>query len=153
MEPIPAAAPDPNWPLTLGIIAGFLVVFPLIWCTVVWFLSHASGWQRLAQRYASGSRPVTGVRYSGLTGMVGGISYRSVLTVHFDRDGFFMEPMFLFRIGQPRLFIPWADVSARRPFAILWWRAVAMTVGEPKLGTISLPADPVDKHAPPPPLS
>lgn len=151
MENLPAA-PDPNWPLTFAIIGGFLVVFPLIWCSVLWFLSRASGWHRLAAHYASGSRPLSGVRHAGLTGMVGGVSYRSILTIHCDSDGFFVEVMPLFRIGQPRLFIPWADVTARRPFAVLWWRAVALSVGQPVIGTISLPADLVGKHAPPPPL-
>ena len=142
------ASPDPNWPLMLAIIGGFFVVFPAFWCFVVWLLSRLSGWHRLATRYASGNRPVTGTRYGGVTGMVGGVSYRSTLTLHFDTDGFFMEPMVLFKIGQPRLFIPWSDISDRKSFAVLWWSATRLSVGQPVIGTISLPVYLLDKHAP-----
>lgn len=80
--------------------------------------------------------------------MVGGVSYRSTLILHFEADGFFIEPMFLFKIGQPRLFIPWRDISARSSRAILWWRAEKLSIGQPVIGTIALPSDLVERYAP-----
>ena len=141
-------APEPDWLLMWAIVGGFLIIFPLFWCTVVGFLSWASGWRHLAARYASGKRPVTGACHRGLTGMVGGVSYRSSLTVCFESDGFFLEVMRLFRIGQPRLFIPWSEVTGRKPRAVLWWRATSLSIGMPVIGTITLPADLVEQHAP-----
>lgn len=140
-------APAPGW-LIFAIIGGFLVIFPLFWCAVVWLLSRISGWHRLAQRYASGDRPVTGACYGGITGMVGAVSYRSTLTVHFGQEGFFLEVMPLFRVGQPRLFIPWSEISGRKSRSVLWWRAMALSVGQPAIGSVALPADLVEKYAP-----
>lgn len=139
----------PDWMLTLAIIGGFFIVFPLLWTFVVFILSRASGWHRLSQRYSSGARLVSGARHAGVTGMVGGVSYRGILTLHFDTDGFFMEPMVLFKIGQPRLFIPWADISERSTRSILWWRAAKLAIGQPVVATVSIPADLVEKYAPP----
>lgn len=137
----------PEW-LVFAIVGGFLVVFPLFWCVVVWILSRASGWHRLAARFACGGRLMTGARHRGVTGMVGLVSYRGTLTLHFDTDGFFMEVMPLFRIGHQRLFIPWSEISGRMPRRVLWWKSVSLSVGQPVISTITLPADLVDKHAP-----
>ncbi len=132
-------ASNPLW-LTLWIIGGFVIVFPVLWCLIVWFLSHLGGWQRLARSYAAGSRPVTGERRSGVWGMVGWVSYRFVLTLHFTAEGFFIEVMPLFRIGHPRLFIPWTAISARSSSRLLWFRTETLKVGRPLIGSITLPA-------------
>jgi hypothetical protein len=142
------SAPDPSWHLVLCILVGFAVVFPLFWCFIVWMLSWVSGWRRLSRRYASGSRPVAGERHAGVTGMVGLVSYRHVLTLHFAGDGFFLEPLVLFKVGHPRLFIPWSEVTRRGSFAVLWWRAARLGVGESVVATLSLPADLVERYAP-----
>ncbi len=136
------------WPLALAIVGGFLVVFPLFWCGVVWLLSRMGGWHHLATRYAAGNRPVAGACHGGVTGMVGGVSYRGVLTVHFVPEGFFLEVMVLFRIGHPRLFIPWAAVSGRQARRVLWWNAVSLSVGQPVISTVTLPAKLLEGHLP-----
>lgn len=122
-----------------AIVGGFLVVFPLFWCAVVLFLAHAGGWQRLAGSYAAGSRPLSGVPHSAVTGMVGWVSYRFVLDVHVAEEGFFLDVMPLFRIGHPRLFIPWEAVSARRKAFNLFWKTEALGIGTPVIATITLP--------------
>ena len=129
----------PAW-LVTGIVAAFLVGFPLFWCAVVWFLSLAGGWQRLARDYAAGGRAVSGQRRSRVLGMVGWVSYRFVLTVHVADDGVFIEVMPLFRPGHPRLFIPWGAFSGRRPTGILMWKAERFDVGSPVIATLTLPA-------------
>lgn len=145
MNPAPAE-PAPYW-LAFAIVGGFLVVFPLMWCFVVWLLSHMGGWQGLATRYASGNREVTGTRHGSVTGMVGGVSYRGTLTVHVNSEGFFLEVMPLFKIGHPRLFIPWTEISGRKSREILWWKAVSLSIGQPALTTISLPTTVLAEHA------
>ncbi|WP_373502918.1 hypothetical protein [Aestuariivirga sp.] len=134
--------------LVLAIIAGFAVIFPLFWCGVVWLLSHMSGWQALARSHGAGTRPVTGVRHSLVTGMVGWVSYRNVLTLHVAADGLFIEVMPLFRIGHPRLFIPWTEIGARRPSRVLFWTAEQFEVGRPPAGVITLPPGYLGDHVP-----
>lgn len=136
-----AAAPDSVW-LVISIIGGFIIVFPAFWCFVVWLLSQVGGWSRLALRFSASQRlrQPAGTRHSGLTGMVGVVSYRNVLTLHVDRDGFFLEVMALFRIGHPRLFIPWSEITGRKPRQVLWWKAETLSIGSPVIATITLPA-------------
>ncbi|MCB1210802.1 MAG: hypothetical protein KDK97_15880 [Verrucomicrobiales bacterium] len=138
---------EPGW-LIFAIIGGFFVVFPLFWCGVVFLLSVLGGWGRLAKLYAAGDRAVSGELHSGVTGKVGGISYRNVLTLHVGHQGFFIEVMPLFRIGHPRLYIPWSEVSARTPVQVLWWKAEKLTLGRPAVGSITLPEN-VRPTAPP----
>lgn len=150
MPAFATAAPEQHWKPGLMIVGGFLVGFPLIWCFVVWMLSRISGWHHLAATYASGDRAMTGTCQGGVTGMVGIVSYRGVLTVSLTPEGFFLEVMALFRIGQPRLFIPWSAVSARTPRSLLFWNAVTLGIGQPVMGTITLPAKVLEKQPPPP---
>ncbi len=137
---------DPAY--VLGIVVGFLIFFPALWIGINGLLSRLSGWHRLAARYASASRPVTGTRRGGVSGQVGFVSYRGVLTLHADVDGFFLEVMALFRFGHPRLFIPWSEISANAPRNLLIWKAQCLSIGHPVVGTITLPADWVAKHRP-----
>jgi hypothetical protein len=148
MPPTTNANSDPEW-LPFAIIGGFLIVFPLFWCGVVRLLSEVGGWQRLARRYVAGDLAVTGERFRGVTGLVGAVSYRSVLTLHFNADGFFIEVMPFFRIGHPRLFIPWSEIGERIPSRTLWWKGERLSIGHPAIGTITLPAKLLAQHQPP----
>lgn len=144
----PPATTPPSW-LPFAILGAFLVVFPLFWCGVVWLIAQISGWPRLAQRYAAGNRPLAGERAGGVRGMIGGASYKGTLTLHFNAEGFFIEVMPIFKIGHPRLFIPWSEITGWQPVQLFWWKSARLSVGNPVLGTITLPLDLVQKHLPP----
>ncbi len=122
-----------------AIIGGFLVVFPIFWCLIVMFLAHAGGWQKLARTYAAGSRPLAGTSHAAITGMVGWVSYRFVLDIHVAEEGLFLDVMPLFRMGHPRLFIPWEAVSARRKAFNLFWKTEALSIGTPVIAVITVP--------------
>lgn len=127
------------WSSFALVLAAFLIFFPALWCAIVLFLSWAGGWQRLARHFAAGNRPVTGTRHGHVTGMVGWVSYRFVLTVHRNDDGFFLDINRFFRIGHPRLFIPWSAVKDRKPFSMPFWNATTLTIGEPVTASITIP--------------
>lgn len=126
--------------LVLGIIAGFCLVFPLFWCAVVLLISRLGDWHRLSKTYAAGSRQPsgTGAVHSGVFGLVGISRYKFTLTVHFERDGFFLENMFLFRVGHPRLFIPWSAIAERSSRDLWRWKVTVLTIGQPREGKIAL---------------
>jgi len=135
--------------LILAGLVGFLLVFALFWCGVIWLISHVGGWHRLALRYGVGHLDPTGERCAGVRGMVGMASYGGVLIVHFCREGFYLEVMRIFRPGHPRLFIPWSDISARTSVQALIWKSERLSIGDPPVSTITLPAGLLEQHAPP----
>lgn len=130
---------EPVW-LPLLIIPVFFIVFPLFWCFVVKMISVVGGWGRLAKRFAAGDKAVTGKSFQMVTGMVGLSSYRNMLTIHFAEDGFFLDVMPIFRVGHPRLFIPWTAISNHKSVNRVLWKATKLWIGSPSVGTVHLPS-------------
>ncbi len=91
----------------------FFITFPVFWCGIVLLLAYVSGWVSLAQVYHF-SGVFQGQQWSFQSGKMGVVRYRGALTVGANREGLYLKPMFLFRLGQPPLFIPWHDISIRQ---------------------------------------
>ena len=127
----------PIW-AAFAIVGGFLSGFPLIWCLVVFILSRVGDWHRLAAAYAAGDRQPSGTVHKRLFGMVGIARYKFMLTLHRANDGFFLEVPALFRIGHPRLFIPWNAISERGTKRFFRWETTTLSIGRPRIGTIAL---------------
>jgi hypothetical protein len=121
------------------IVAGFIPVFLLFWCSVIWLISFLSGWQRLAQRYRS-PQPASGKAWSWQYGMVGWAGYNGVLILTANDQGLFMETLWLFGFGHPRLFIPWHEFQEIKVVSYFFRRQVRAKVGFPSVATVHLPA-------------
>lgn len=137
----------PVW-AAFAIIGGFLIIFPLFWCLVVLLISYVGDWHRLASTFAAGDRPLSGTPHHRVFGVVGLARYKFALTVHLAKDGFFVETSPLFRIGHPRLFIPWSAVSERSPRRFFRWETIVLTIGQPRIGTIALSLPPHELQPP-----
>ena len=101
---------DSPWVRLAAILFTVFVLVPLFWCFVVWLLSRASGWGRLARRYES-NRRFEGKTSRWQSARVGFIHYNRVLTFTQMDDGLGLTPMPLFSAGHPPLFIPWKAIS------------------------------------------
>lgn len=134
--------PDSELPIWLVafIPLAFFVFFPLMWCFVLWMLSHVGGWSRLAARYRSKEAPL-GKRWTGVQGNVGFVSYRGVLECTTNEEGMFLQPGLIFRFSHPLLFIPWTEFREARRSTILWLRTVRANVGSPRVARIRLAAN------------
>jgi hypothetical protein len=128
----------PAWLLPFVLIA-FAIIFPLFWCFVIWLISQLSGWQRLAQRYRA-LQPPSGKVWSWQYGMIGWAGYNGVLTLTANAQGLFMETLWLFGFGHPRLFIPWQEFREVKVENYFFRRQVRAKVGFPPLATVRLPA-------------
>lgn len=130
---------NPLW-LTPFIPLLVLILFSLFWCFVVWMISLIGGWQRLAKRYRA-QQPASGKRWFNQYGYVNRARYRNALNLATNDTGLFLETMPLFRIGHPRLFIPWQDLHNPRNVTYRRrWPLVQVDVGAPPQATLSLPA-------------
>ena len=127
--------------LPVFIVLGFAIIFPLFWCGVVLLISYIGDWSNLKKRYAAlKDQQPYGEVHGGVFGWVGLSRYKYTLTVHVNAEGFFVENSPFFRIGHPRLFIPWSEVAERQRKQVLFWDMMVFTVGTPKVGKIALPA-------------
>lgn len=140
-----AGGDPPVWVIVL-IPVIFAIVFPAFWCFVLWILSHVSGWKKLASRYRTSEKPEGGTYY-GLFGMVGLVSYRGTLNVTTTDDGFFLSPNALFRFGHATLFVPWSECRLMRQTAFLGAKSAKVQMGEPRLGSLSIPLQVLEETA------
>lgn len=94
-------------PIEMVIILIWLVVFPLLWCGVLFLLSLVGGWRRLASEYPAGD--VAPERQTGVWfAMFGFVNYRGVLTVGCDGVAVTFRVLILFRPFHPPIAIPLA---------------------------------------------
>ena len=142
----PQTADAPAW-LIVVILVAFPVFFIAIWSGVLFLLSRIGGWNRLARKYARGDRQPTGHYVSGVAGRIGFADYNGVLVTYFNKEGFFLDVNPIFRPGHKPLFIPWSEVSERRTVNLLFAKLEKLSIGRPKVGTISLPTKVLDSIA------
>jgi hypothetical protein len=116
----------------------FIVFFVIIWCLVILLISFASGWQQLAERYRS-PQPISGKQWFSQYGRVNGARYGNALNLVTNAEGISLEPMILFNLNHPRIFIPWRDLHNPRPIVYRWRELTQVDVGNPSIATISLP--------------
>jgi hypothetical protein len=129
---------SPDWTFFFVVVT-FAIIFPLFWCGVIWLISQLSGWGALAQRYRTQQTPM-GKRWSWQYGMIGWAGYNGILLLTANADGLFMETMWLFRFGNPRLFIPWRDFHDVKVGYYFFQRRVRAKIGLPTIATVWLPA-------------
>lgn len=125
--------------LVFGIIAAFLIIFPLFWIAVVWLISLFAGWRKLVARYLA-TLPRDGKFLGGQTVLVNHSRYRNTMDVVTNPVGLWMQPMWLFRAGHAPLFIPWSELSNPRPTAHRGQQLVRLDVGMPPVATMALPS-------------
>lgn len=128
----------PVWlPVVIPLV--FLLVFPLMWCGVLWINSQIGGWSRLAKRYRSSEEP-NGKTFHSVQGQVGIVSYRAALECTANEEGLFIRPWALFRFAHPLLFIPWSEMHGVTRTSLLWIRVVRADVGQPRVAVLRLAA-------------
>ncbi|MBU6953518.1 hypothetical protein [Hahella sp. HN01] len=82
------------------------------WPLMLLFMGARSGWKALAERYQYSANNVA-TRFIGPnSGMIGKMSYKNILFVGADEQYLYLKTLFLFRLGNPTLAIPWSDISA-----------------------------------------
>jgi len=66
--------------------------------------------------------------------------YNGALKLTANAEGLFIETLWLFSFGHPRLFIPWQDFHDATVGQFFFRRQVKAKVGFPSLATVRLPA-------------
>ena len=135
---------DPEFILFLAVLVVVVVVFAIgIRLLMPFILQHfkgsSGGWSRLSQAYPTTRQLPAQVRVRQNI-VVGKVIYRNCMIVGFDDAGLYLEigfPLSIF--GRRRLFIPWTEVKGIEDGQLFWRRAALLSLGEPPVGTITVP--------------
>lgn len=112
--------------LTIGIILGFLIIFPLFWCGIVYLISFF-GWQRLAESFATHQPMPPGLQTA--SGMINLSRYNFTLQLKADDRGLWLKTMPLFSPGHKPLFIPWSAIEQYEGGEGFWGYQTKLVVG------------------------
>ena len=119
---------------TLGTI--FVVIFPVffvtVWVLVSYVLSLLSGWHSLARKFRNDTPPTANARAAGplfyRVNLNDWVGYSSVIRIINAPRGMYFSVVFPFRIGHPRIFIPWDQIKISKTKR--WWRNyLVLTLG------------------------
>jgi hypothetical protein len=91
-----------------------------MWLTVHGVLSVVSGWWMLARRYRTRSTSPPGARHF-VSGSLGLVRFRSMVTVGHSSEGLYLAVMLLFRLFFPPLLIPRASLLRHPQRKELWF--------------------------------
>ncbi len=100
---------EPMTSLGVWISLGAIAYSLGIWFLVLWILSVASGWRRLAKRFDAPPLAPAGARRLG-SAFIGAVRYNGVLRLAIDHRGMFLSPSSIFRPFHRPLLVPWSEI-------------------------------------------
>ena len=120
----------------LGVLFA-IIAFPVMWAVVIALIAQLSGWQRLAEVYASPQPPGLDKRHMCSLRIgknaVNGARYNGVMTIGVNADGIWLRPFFPFSFRHPGLFLPFLDAKGEEvPGIIGSWFDITVS-GVPEL--------------------
>lgn len=91
--------------------AAFPAFFVVMWVATCILIARLGGWSGLAAAYRA-AEPFRGRLWRFKSGALRRFTgYNNCLTVGASEEGLYLAVLFLFRVGHPPLFIPWADIT------------------------------------------
>jgi len=101
--------------------------------------ARISGYRKLAAIYPA-SGPAQGLALSRQTVQIGPVRFRRCVTVHICETGLRLQPRVVFQEYVP-VEIPWDEISGALPSKVYGQPATLFTIGDPRVGTISVKTD------------
>ncbi|QHV95389.1 hypothetical protein [Spirosoma endbachense] len=96
--------------IAILIALGAVAFFILLWCGIIYTISYASGWQKLAETYSTSYVPNQTKNCNCL--FQKSSSYNGVVQYASTKEGLYLKTINLFSIGHNPLFIPWKDIES-----------------------------------------
>jgi hypothetical protein len=122
----------------LEVLFLFVTFGAYMWCAVELVLAEMSGWRRLAKRFRAPKGFSAGQTFKFQSGSVGVVGYDKIWVIQIAPAGLYLSCIWPFRVGHPALLIPWSEIKAARYQPFLWQELVYLTIGSPKLATVTL---------------
>ena len=96
-------------PLFIGLLVA--IAYVLFWCGLMLATGRLSGWSVLGRRFRARQRFQGKCWYFQHAQFRWAINYSGALTVGANETGLYLSPWAIFRVGHPRLFIPWGEMN------------------------------------------
>lgn len=91
----------------------FPVLFPVLWCFILFVLSRISGWSRVSKIFAYDGK-IDGKYMRFQSARISGVRFGSSLEVGVNEVGLLIVPFLPFRPFHKRLLIPWNYLKAEK---------------------------------------
>lgn len=101
------------------------------------FIISKKGWSHLSNRYHFEGE-FTGDRIGIISATINGANYRNCLLLKYDYNGFYLRPIFVFRLFHKPIYIPWKEIKKVRDKKVLFTEMIEMQIGEPAVAVIEL---------------
>jgi hypothetical protein len=121
------------------LIPGLLLLVPAWFLFLVWLLATLSGWRRMARQFRQQGPIEGGQLRTWQSGRIGWVNYNNCLSVNIGPAGIGLKIMPPFNLFAPPLLLPWSALSEPRARKILWHEVVQFEVGQPPVGSVTLP--------------
>ena len=121
---------------TLLVICIFPFAFAVIWIVVNFILSRF-GWYDLAKYYRYDAS-FEGTNAGIISSNISGINYNNILNLRYNKEGFYLKTIFLFRLFHPPIFIPWKEIKNVKEGSFIFFRYKELSIGEPEVAKIRL---------------
>lgn len=135
---------EPQFLVNLGIVLVLIIVAGLgLRALAPRIFEHfggaAHGWRRLSGIYGTTAPPPADIlRAQSL--MIDQVLYRRCMSVCIGPAGLYIEKGFpLSLLGRSALLIGWSEVKELAEARLFWQRAIRLAIGEPRVGSITLP--------------
>lgn len=115
--------------ISIGLLVA--LAYALLWCGLMIAIARMSGWHALGRRFQARSRFVGKCWYFQHAQFRWSLNYSGALTVGANETGLYLSPWRIFRIGHPRLFIPWAAMKIEIKHS--FWKGNYMELQFPEL--------------------
>ena len=123
----------------------FVSLFVAIWCAACLSLAKFGGWSALARRFPASCAP-QGKTLRHCAAKIGSATYSGILMATPTDYGLHLSVLAPWRLGHPRICIPWTEMKNPKERKILWSHWVEVTVSTPKIVTVRLPEKLVEGH-------
>jgi hypothetical protein len=122
--------------LVVGVTIGLSFLLPIIRRHLT---GSSGGWGRLARAYPATQTPPAHF-LDRQTVVAGRVIYRNCVRVGISDEGLFLELSSHFPVPKrPALLIPWNEFKHRDNARLYWQEAILLRLGDPLVGTITLP--------------
>jgi len=118
----------------------FAYLFPLFFVGVfvlVLYILSRKGWYELGNTYRF-SQKFQGNRVGIISAMINGVNYKNCLLLKYDDTGFYLKPIFIFRLFHTPVLIPWKEVISVHEKKVLFSELRELVIGMPTVATILL---------------